>query len=184
MLEITIPRMEFLDEATSQFVVFPEVHLTLEHSLISISKWESKWKKPFFDKEPRTLEESHDYIRCMCIGKEPDEATLRNIPGSEMARVNAYIDDPMTATWFNDKNAPGGRPGGRGQAITSELIYYWMINYEVPPEYQKWHLNRLLTLIKICERKSQPGKKMKKKDIYAQNRALNEMNRAKYHSKG
>lgn len=168
MLQIVIPEREYFDNSKQEFVYLKEQKLTLEHSLISISKWESKWKKPFLDKKEKTQEESMDYIRCMSIGKEIDAITMQWIPQEVIKQINDYISDPMTATWFNETNRKNN-----GQIITSELIYYWMIAFHVPAEYDKWHLNRLLTLIQICELKNAPKKKMKRKDIYARNAALN-----------
>ena len=169
MLQIVVPEREFFDQEKQEFAYLKEQKLTLEHSLISISKWESKWKKPFLDKADKTPEESADYIRCMSIGKDLDPSVLMWIPQDVYDKINRYISDTMTATWFNEQNK---RPGG-GQVVTSELIYYWMIAYHVPLECEKWHLNRLLTLIKVCELKNAPQKKMKRKDVYARNAALN-----------
>ena len=168
MLQITIPEREYFDNSTQEFIYLPEQRITLEHSLISISKWESKWKKPFLDKNAKTQEESLDYIRCMAVGKPIDELSVKWIPPETFAQINDYISDSMTATWFNEQNKKPGM-----QVITSEIIYYWMIAFHVPMECEKWHLNRLLTLIKVCELKTAPKKKMKRKDIYAQNAALN-----------
>lgn len=170
MLQIVIPEREYFDYEKEEFVYIKELKLTLEHSLISISKWESKWKKPFLDdRTEKTPEESADYIRCMSIGKEIDPLTLQWVPPEVFDKVNRYIADSMTATWFNDtKKKPGA-----SQVVTSELIYYWMVAYHIPFECDKWHLNRLLTLLKICEIKNAPAKKMKRKDIYARNAALN-----------
>lgn len=180
MLPIVIPEREYFDQQKQQFVYLKEQKLTLEHSLISISKWESKWKKPFLDKADKTPEESADYIRCMTIGKEVDADVLRWIPQDVYAQINAYISDPMTATWFNERN----KKPGPGQVVTSELIYYWMITFHVPMECEKWHLNRLLTLIKVCELKNAPQKKMKRKDIYSRNAALNAARKQKMAANG
>jgi len=169
MLQIVIPEREYFDQMKQEFVYLKEQKLTLEHSLISISKWESKWKKPFLDKADKTPEESADYIRCMIVGKEVDPRVLQFIPQETYRQINEYIADTMTATWFNE----GKRRPGMNQVVTSELIYYWMIAFHVPPEYEKWHLNRLLTLIKVCELKNGPQKKMKRKEIYSRNAALN-----------
>ena len=180
MLPIVIPEREFFDQEKQEFCYMKEQKLILEHSLISISKWESKWKKPFLDKADKTPEESADYIRCMTIGKEPDVETLRWIPQDVYRQINEYIADSMTATWFNER---AKRPGA-SQVVTSELIYYWMIAFHIPQEYEKWHLNRLLTLIKICEIKNAPQKKMKRKDIYSRNAALNAARKQKMAANG
>ena len=182
VLQITIPERDFFDDSKQEFIKVKKQTLTLEHSLISISKWESKWKKPFLSSNDRTKEESLDYIKCMSIGPIADENVLHCLSNSEYKQIADYINDNCTATWFNERN--NKRKIGSGQTVTSELIYYWMIAYDIPSEYQKWHLNRLLTLIRICDNKNSPSKKMKKKDIFAQNRALNEARKKKLGTRG
>lgn len=183
MLQLTIPQREWFNDATQEFIVFPQRVLKLEHSLISISKWESKWKKPFLKKDDnRTYVESIDYIRCMTINTQNDPNCYRGLSQNLVNQVQEYINDSMTATTFG-RNGIGGKGGGRRQTITSELIYYWMINYGIPFECETWHLNRLLTLIRICEIKGS-DKKMSRSDIFAQNKALNAANRARFKSKG
>lgn len=178
MIEITIPETEFFDESTSSFVMVKGYTLKLEHSLLSVSKWESKWKKPFLTDKKKTDAEAIDYIRCMTLTQGiPEEAYLA-IPTSELTRIADYINDPMTATTFSD-NLPRS-----SQIITSELIYYNMVAAGVPFECQKWHLNRLLTLLRICGIKSQPSKKMSVNQIRSQNAALNAARRAKTGSRG
>lgn len=187
MLQITIPQREYFDDSTQEFVYTKGFTLNLEHSLISISKWESKWKKPFLNSKDRTYEESLDYVRCMSLNSNIDDESLKQLRKEDFDKITAYIDDKCTATWFNEDNIGKGQGrsrGNRGQTITSELIYYWMITYEIPFECQKWHLNRLLTLIRICDVKNTPSKKMKKKDIRASNRALNEARKAKMGTRG
>lgn len=179
MLKVTIPEFEMFNEETSEFVSCKKQDLCLEHSLVSISKWESKWKKPFMGKEAKTSEETIDYIRCMTITKNVDPNCYLGIPISILKEINAYIDDSMTATWFREQK---GRPNR--EIITSELIYYWMIAYTIPFECQKWHLNRLLTLIRICSIKNAPAKKMSKSEVLANNRKLNAARRSKAHSRG
>ncbi len=182
MLKIELPEREFFNNKKNEFIVWTKRTLTLEHSLIAISKWESKWKKPFLENKARTLEESKDYIKCMSVNKELTDEDLLGLTQKEMKQINAYIEDPMTATWFNEKHGPKGPM--RGQIVTSELIYYWMIAYEIPFECQKWHLNRLLTLIKVCDEKNKPGKKMTKNELKSRYQSLNSANRHKYGSKG
>lgn len=179
MLKITIPEQELWDEENEEFLYIKECTLCLEHSLLSVSKWESKWKKPFIRKEPMTIEESSDYVKCMTITQNVPDIVYKHIPISIINRVNEYIDDSMTATTFSDTK---GRPNR--EIITSELIYYWMVAYQIPFECQKWHLNRLLTLIRICGIKNSPEKKMGKNELRAQNRALNAARRSKLGSKG
>lgn len=178
MLEITIPKTEFFDEATSTFVSIKGYTLKLEHSLLSVSKWESKWKKPFLTSEKKSSKEALDYVKCMTLTQGiPDEAYAA-IPESEFERIAAYINDPMTATTFSEASPPSR------QILTSELIYYNMTAANVPFECQKWHLNRLLTLLRICGIKSQSPKKMSYSQIRSQNAALNAARRAKSGSSG
>lgn len=183
MLQIDIPESEFFDDSKQEFIYQKKQTLFLEHSLISISKWESKWKKPFLETKQRTREESNDYIRCMTLNTNVDPNTYAGFTRDIYEKVNAYINDTMTATWFNNNNQ-NNKPGGKGQVVTSELIYYWMIAFEIPFECQKWHLNRLLTLIRICEIKNTPSKKMSKGATRASNRALNESRKKRLGTKG
>lgn len=188
MLTITIPAQnhELFDNKTNEFLTLSlekEQTLCLEHSLVSISKWESKWHKPFLSKDKKTDEELRDYIRCMTISQNIDPKVYQFLTKENFLDVNKYIEDPMTATTFNNKNLPN-TPKGTSEFTTSELIYYWMISLEIPFECQRWHLNRLLTLIRICNVKNNPGKKMSKKDIMSNNRALNAARRQRMHSKG
>lgn len=175
-----IPETEIYDANTNEFSTIGEQKLNLEHSLLSISKWESKWKKPFISKETKTQEESLDYIRCMTINPNVNPKVYDYIPGYIFKQIEDYIDDPMTATWINSREPK--RPNR--QIITSELIYYWMVSYRIPFECQKWHLNRLLMLIQVCDEKNKPEKKMSKREIMSRNSALNAARRAKLHSKG
>ena len=182
MLQITIPGREYFDDTTNEFRYLKDQVLQLEHSLISISKWESKWKKPFLKEDMRTFEETKDYIRCMTLNQNVSDDVYDRLTQRDYEAVKNYIDDTMTATTITRRNNKKGTV--RGQTVTSELIYFWMISYEIPFECQKWHLNRLLTLIEVCEVKNSPSKKMSKKDIYAQNKALNEARKKKLGTKG
>ena len=184
MLKIIIPGDEQWDPVKEEFVQSrKDQPLQLEHSLVSISKWESKWCKPFLRKEPMTDEEIVDYVRCMTLTQNVDPEVYRYLTSENIEQVNQYINAPMTATWFTeDKNSK--RKGNSGEQVTSELIYYWMIALNIPPEYQKWHLNRLLTLIRVCNTKNQPAKKMNKRDILKRNAALNEARRQQLNTRG
>ena len=173
MLTLKIPDKRLWDETNEEFLYVKGAIINLEHSLVSISKWEMKWKKPFLGTQ-RNRAETIDYIRCMTISQNIDPEIYKYIDNASIAIVNEYINDSMTATWFSKKNEP---KGGRAQVITNEIIYYWMIQLGIPFECQKWHLNRLLTLIRVCEQKNAPKKKMSKKDIYRQNAALNAQRR-------
>lgn len=184
MLQITIPAAEYYDDDKGEFINIPSQTLMLEHSLLSISKWEAKWKKPFLvEKPPKTEEESLDYIRCMTINhRSVDPRCYMGLTADHMRQIAEYIDDPMTATTFSNKHT--SQNGRRKQIITSELLYYDMTACNIPFECEKWHLNRLLTLINICAIKNQPEKTMKKSDISKRNRALNAKRRAALHSSG
>lgn len=180
MLKIVIPEREFFDENLNEFVYSKPQELTLEHSLISISKWESKWHKPFLDeKHQKTDEEFIDYVRCMSLTNVPDDA-FENISERNKADIVNYIYDTHTATWFaEDKTPPPSN-----KIITSEVIYSWMIQNEIPFECQKWHLNRLMTLIRVCSLDNMPAKKMSPMSILSQNVSLNKMRRAALHTRG
>ena len=179
MLKITIPSQELYDEDNSIFVSTKETILTLEHSLVSLSKWESKWKKPFLTKEDKTRYETIDYIRMMTITQNVDDMVYNFIPQNIIDMVVRYIGDPMTATTFSNERTGGGR-----DIITAEIIYYWMITFSIPFECQKWHLNRLLALIKVCNIKNQKPKKMSKSSIINQQKALNAQRKAKLNTTG
>ena len=181
MLTIKIPlTQEGWDEQKQEFVE-PKVQvLNLEHSLVSLSKWESKWCKPFLSKKDKTHEETIDYIKFMTITQNVDPEVYNHLTDKNISEITDYITAPMTATTFTeDKNGKKNN-----EIITSELIYYWMISYGIPVEFQKWHLNRLLTLIRVCGVKNQPPKKMSKHEIMNRNAALNAQRRAKLKSKG
>lgn len=180
MLKVYVPESEQFNSETNEFYTIKEQTLMLEHSLLSISKWESKWGKPFISNKPKSVQETIDYIKCMTINKNVDPLIYNNMSTKTIQEVNSYIEAPMTATWFSKEAS--GKPSG--EAITSELIYYWMVAHGIPFECEKWHLNRLLTLIKVCNLKNQPEKKMSKSAILAQNRALNEARRKKLHTRG
>lgn len=175
MLTVTLPAVELFDNEQWIFVTVPEVSITLEHSLLSVSKWESKWHKPYISNAQKTRDESLDYIRCMIVGKSISIERLAYIPDPIFSDIQDYINDPMTASWFREDN----RPHNSGQSITSELIYSWMVAAQIPFDpAEKWHLNRLLVLIRICSENANP-KKMSKKEVLNQHRALNSARRAK-----
>lgn len=179
MLQIIVPATEQWDEIKQEFVYTKETTLQLEHSLVSLSKWESKWCKPFLSKEDMTAEETIDYIRCMTITQNVNPEVYTCLSDENIAQVRDYIQAPMTATFFRKENGPPSR-----EIITSELIYYWMIALNIPFECQKWHLNRLLTLIRVCNIKNQPSKRRSQREIMEYNTALNEARRKKLNSKG
>lgn len=181
MLEITIPAVEAYDEVKNEFItVIDEQTLRLEHSLVSLAKWESKWRKPFLSQQQRTFEETIDYVKCMTITQNVDPIVYQCLNNSHIKQINDYIENPMTATTFS--NEQSGR--SNGERVTAELIYYWMIALNIPVEFQKWHLNRLLTLIKVCSIKNQPPKKMSRNEILSRNAALNAQRRQQLNTKG
>lgn len=181
MLRITIPGIEKgWDETTQEFISVRQQELQLEHSLVSISKWESKWCKPFISTEEKTDVEIIDYIKCMTLTSNVKPEVYRCLTNENIEDINTYIDAPMTATRFSNEN----KKYGPTEIITSELIYYWMIALDIPWECQKWHLNRLLTLIRICSIKNSPRKKMSKEEILSRNRALNESRKKQLNTKG
>lgn len=179
MLTITIPAVEMWDEKEEQFVYSPETTLELEHSLVSLSKWESKWQKPFLSGKEKTEEEVLDYIKCMVLTPNVSPDVYDHLTEDNIADINRYIDAPMTATTFSDKNNKPSR-----EIITAELIYYWMITANIPFECQDWHLNRLLTLIKVCGIKNSPKKKMSKREIMSRNASLNAARKKQLNTRG
>lgn len=175
MLQLIIPDSEYFNEQTNEFVQVQGRTIQLEHSLLSLSKWEAKWQKPFLRETPeKTEEEIIDYVRCMTLTQNVDPSVYLNLSDENVEAINDYISSPMTATWFNDRSNKLNR-----EIITSELIYYQMIALGIPFECQKWHLNRLLTLIRVCSIKNSPQKKMSKRDVLRSNRELNAARKAK-----
>lgn len=180
MLQITVPAIEMFDEVNQEFIQTKEQTLQLEHSLVSLSKWEAKWNKAFLTKEEKSAEETLDYVRCMTITKNVDPSVYSRLSKENIQQINDYIGAPMTAT-----HIPKGKNTGLNrETVTSELIYYWMVALNIPFECQKWHLNRLITLIEVCNIKSQPPKKMSKREIASRNAALNAARKRKLNTKG
>ena len=169
---ITVPEQEFFNSETNEFYTLKSTTFKIEHSLVAIAKWESKWHVAFLDdKVEKTNEMMIDYIRCMTISQNVDPQIYYHLPQNVIEEINDYIGDPMTATIFNDA---GNKGVNRGEFVTNELVYYWMIAQNIPLECEKWHFNRLMTLIRICGEKNKDPKKMNKRDILNRNRALNE----------
>jgi hypothetical protein len=173
MLTIIVPGVEMFDDDTQEFVTRGDVTLDLEHSLVSLSKWESKYEKPFLGKSDKTTEEVLGYVKAMTLTLNVPDEIFAKLSEGNLADINAYIDAKMTATWFSE--APGA-PNSR-DVITSELIYYWMITFNIPFECETWHLNRLFTLIRICNIKQAKPKKMSRAEVAARNRELNAQRR-------
>ena len=179
-IKITIPPIEVYDEVKNEFIEFKEQTISFEHSLVSLSKWEAKWHKPFLDNAKKiTAEELQDYVKCMTLTQNVDERIYKYLPESVLTQLVAYMEDPMTATWFSKQ-----RSGPNRQIITAEIIYYWMIQLNIPFECRKWHLNSLLTLIRVCNERNKPPKKMTRNEQLAQQKSLNAARRAAMHSRG
>lgn len=179
-LTIVVPGRDLYDQRTNRFITIKTQKLVLEHSLLSISKWEAKWHKPYLSRTEKSEEENLDYIRCMCLSEPNDPNVFFGLTRQNIKDIAAYISDPMTATTFHNREQKPNR-----EIITSELIYFWLANFRIPFDpCQKWHLNRLMTLIEIASIKNQPPKKMSNKDILRQNASLNAARRAKYGTRG
>lgn len=180
MLTIIIPGKEYFDEEKSEFITTNDTCITLEHSLISISKWESKWHKAFLGKKEKTEQEIIDYVRCMTITTKVDPTVYQRLSQKNINEITDYINNQMSATYINSQD--DGSEGN--ETVTSELIYYWMISFHIPAEFEKWHLNRLLKLIKICQTKTIPAKKLSQKEIMERNIAINEKRKKEFNTKG
>ena len=181
MLQIVVPiSPEGWDEKKQEFVEPKTVKLRLEHSLVSLSKWESKWCKPFLSDTDKTSEETIDYIKCMTLTQNVDPDVYNHLTKENIEEIMEYINAPMTATTFKEDKAKGRNR----EIVTSELVYYWMVAMNIPFECQKWHLNRLMTLIRVASIKNEPQKKMSKGDTMRRNAELNAARRAKMNSRG
>lgn len=179
MLKITVPEMEYFDEVNNIIFTKPAETLELEHSLVALQQWESRWEKPFLSDVPKTMEESTDYIRCMTLNKV-DDSVYQRLTYENREEINHYIDAKMTATTFSDS----GNGSKKKSVTTAEIIYYWMLAFNIPSEYRYWHLQQLLTLIQVCNIKNNPPKKMGRRELMNRNRALNEARKQKMHTKG
>ncbi|WP_407450008.1 hypothetical protein [Fibrobacter sp.] len=181
MLQIAIPLgAEMWDAAKEEFVQPETKLLQLEHSLVSLSVWESKWCKPFLTKDKKTPEEFLDYVKCMTLTPNVDPGLYDKLTPENVNEINKYIEAPMTATTIS-KHGPGGNSG---EIVTSEVIYYWMVTLGIPSKYETWHLNRLMTLIQVCNIKNQPTKRMSQRDIASRYAALNAARRQRLNSRG
>ena len=183
MLHLRIPDQELWDPIKERFISVKGCEINLEHSLESISKWESKWHIPFHDdRKQKTFEQNIDYVRCMCLTPNVDPGIFKYLTERNVNDIIEYIGDSATATWFNDA---ANRKTGKREIITSEIIYYWMTIYNIPESYQTWHLNKLMTLLRVCAEKNNPDKKkVKSGNLAAQRRALNAARRKQYHTRG
>lgn len=180
MLEIYIPATEQWDERTEKFIHTKAQTLQLEHSLVSISKWESRWHKAFLSDKSKSQEETLDYIKCMTITQNISDDVYQCLTNDDVNKINQYISNPMTATCFSEEKS---NKRSR-EVVTSELIYYWMTSYNIPFKCENWHLNRLLTLIRVCNVKNTPPKKRSKRELMSRNAAMNAARRKQLNSKG
>jgi hypothetical protein len=180
MLTITVGAEEIFDEGAGTFGTHGGVELQLEHSLVSLSKWESEHEKPFLGKGDKTREEILDYVRCMVVSPNPPGDFLQRLSKENLEAINEYIERKMTATWFSEQP---GAPKSR-EVITSELIYYWLTVFNIPFECETWHLNRLFTLIRIANIKQSKPKKMSRSEVAAHNRELNAQRKAQLGTRG
>lgn len=179
MKKIRIEGQRYFNPHNNEIITIKEQEIQLEHSLVSISKWEQKWHKPFLGTD-KTAEEVADYVRCMCMSQNVDPLVFQYMSEANLKEIDEYIADPMTATTFSEKKS-----GGSKEILTNEIIYWQMITLGIPVEFQKWHLNRLLTLIKVCSIKNNPNaKKMSRSEVMQRNRELNRARRAANHSAG
>lgn len=180
MMTLTFEDSEFFDENKSEFFSVKGQTIELEHSLVSVSKWEAKWKIPFLSREPKTKAQTIDYIRCMTKTQHVNPLLYELITSEQIEEVYRYMNDPMTATTISKPEGKGSTP----KIITSEEIYASMVEFRVPEGYQKWHFNRLIILLRVLEERSKPKKKMRKGDIARQRRSLNAARRARLGTKG
>lgn len=184
MLKITVSAEEQWDDEKQEFLpAMKPVELTLEHSLISLSKWESKWHKPYLSSK-LNMEETKDYIRCMCLTQNVPDEVFNRIDAATINRVAEYIGETMTATWFGNENQAHKNGRMNGEIITAEIVYYWMVSMNIPMECQKWHLNRLLTLVRVIGEKNSPPKKMSQNELARRYADINAQRKARLHTKG
>lgn len=179
MLTIVVAE-EGYDEEKGEFTLVDPVTLELEHSLASLSKWEMIFEKPFLVPGDKTSEEVLEYIKCMTITPNIPPEVFDRLSMENLEEINKYIEKKQTATWFNDRTPTKPSP----ETVTSELIYYWLTAFKIPLEVQYWNLNRLFTLLRVCEVKNSKPKQMTEAEILAQNRELNAQRRAQLGSTG
>lgn len=182
MLKIVVPGVEAYDESAQEFVTVGDVTLELEHSLVSLSKWESEFEKPFLEqREHKTDAEVIGYVKAMCMTPDVPKNVWAKLTEENINAINDYIDAKMTATIFFDDP---GAPKTKQETITAEIVYYWMVSFNIPFECQHWHLNKLFTLIRVCSMKAEKPKKMSRGEIARRNRELNAQRRKKLGTKG
>lgn len=182
MLTLVIDATEVYNEETQAFTKQGGITLQLEHSLVSLSKWESIHEKPFLGDVQKTTEEITSYVECMLLTENPPEDFLDSLLPEDYSKIESYIGQKMTATWFAEQ--PGVLRARNTEIVTAELIYYWMTAFKIPFACETWHLNRLFTLIRICNLKQEKPKKMSRSEIARRNRELNEQRKAQFGTKG
>ena len=182
MLKLIISGDEFYNEETEEFTFSEPIVLELEHSLVSLSKWESKFERPFLSGGVRTIHDTLSYVEAMILTPNYPEDIVKQFKQEDLDKVNQYIGSNQTATTFG--TMPEQTHKSKGETITAELIYYWMVAFSIPFECETWHLNRLFSLVRICNLKNSKPKKMSKSEIAARNRALNEKRRAELGTSG
>lgn len=183
MLTLTILGEQNWDTEKEEFVYTDSIVLELEHSLVSLSKWEAFWEKPFMGPEEKSTEETLGYIQAMCLTPDVPPEVFQSLRQEHIAEVNDYINAKMSATWFTE--APGGKKAPKRDIITAEVLYYWIFSAEIDAKIaETWHLNRLFTLLKVFNEKNAPTKTMNKRDAAAQRRMINEQRRAKHGTTG
>lgn len=181
MLTIRVGAADFFDESSETFKSRGGFDVTLEHSLLALSKWEAEYEKPFLSNKEKTPEEALGYIRCMVVGENPPEDFLEKLSQDAIEQVHAYINKKMTATWFSDVTPQTRR---QSETVTAELIYYWMTIFQIDMEWETRHLNQLFTLIRICNVKQDKPKKMSRAEAMARQRKINEDRKRQYGTKG
>ena len=187
MLSITIPKLELFDSKNNIFVNQDEVTIELEHSLVALARWESKWEKPFLGPDQKTEEETIDYVRCMTMTSDVSPEIYHRLNQGHFKQINEYIDAKMSATWFSEPRSAstGNAPVKRSrETITAEIIYHWIVALNLDWQVQDWHLNRLFTLIKVCNQKNSPEKKRPKRDMVAERQRINAERKAAMETRG
>lgn len=180
MLTIVVVGHELYDQETNEFKTLGDLSLQLEHSLVSLSKWESKFEKPFLSGKAHSAEEILYYVECMILTKDYPENWFQRLTSTNMDAINAHIESKQSGTTFGQM--PERK--GRNEVITSELIYYWMVAFNIPFECETWHLNRLFALIRICNLKNSKPQKMGKSEQARQYRELNAKRRSQLGTSG
>lgn len=185
MLTLNIPGIEQWDEVKQEFVYTEAATLELEHSLVSLSKWEEIWEKPFLSPEPHSTEETYSYVECMSLTPHITSEVVERLTVDDFQKINKYIEAKHTATWFAEKKDPPGAPK-RKEIVTAEVIYFWMNTHQIDKAFETWHLNRLITLIKVANEKNKAPEKNKPltKSDMASRRALNEQRQAMLKAQG